>query len=453
MRVLSAIAGLVMLAGCADISAPVQRGPALDLPDMKVFGPAVPAPITRSRTALAADFLDLSFLMESGRVLDHFSRFEGPVRVAVAGANVPPSLERDLAQLLGRMRREAGLDIARASAGAGAQIYVETLPRGQLQRYVPQAACFVVPNVTTWDQFLRNRRGATLDWSKVVQRRTAAVFIPDDVAPQEVRDCLHEEIAQALGPLNDLYRLHDSVFNDDNFHIVLTQFDMLMLRVTYDPALRPGMSRAQAAAVVPGILARLAGSRPGGSARDIQRPAPRPWVEAIETALGPGTSSRGRVVAAQKAVGIAETGHLGPAREAFGYYALGRLALGGRSDLALASFLAAGKRFGDVPGADIQQAHIGVQMAAFALSSGQSDMALDIINHHLSAAMQAQNAALLATYLMMKAEALTLEGRVSEAQAVRLDSLGWARYGFGSGAEISERLQDIAAITPERKGS
>jgi len=34
-------------------------------------------------------------------------------------------------------------------------------------------------------------------------------------SPQEVRDCLHEELAQALGPLNDLYRLPDSVFNDD----------------------------------------------------------------------------------------------------------------------------------------------------------------------------------------------------------------------------------------------
>jgi hypothetical protein len=64
-----------------------------------------------------------------------------------------------------------------------------------------------------------------------------AVFIPSDVSPQEVRDCLHEEVAQALGPLNDLYRLPDSVFNDDNFHAVLTGFDMLILRTYYDAEL------------------------------------------------------------------------------------------------------------------------------------------------------------------------------------------------------------------------
>lgn len=451
----AALIGLMVLAGCGAQGVPGAQGPApaLDLPPMKLFGAAVPAAVTRSRTALAADFLDLSFLMESGRPLEQFSRFEGPIRVGVAGRNVPPTLERDLEQLLERMRREAGLDIARAGSGAPVNIMVETLPRAQLQRYVPQAACFVVPNVDSWDGFLRNRRGNVLDWSRVVVRSMAAVFIPDDVAPQEVRDCLHEEIAQAVGPLNDLYRLSDSIFNDDNFHTVLTGFDMLMLRVAYDRALRPGLSRAQAAQIVPGILARLAAGQPAGSARDIQRPAPRAWVEAVERALGPGTGGRARVQAAQTAVAIGAREDLGPARTGFGYYALGRLALGSRSDLALASFLAAGQQFAQVPGADIQQAHIGVQLAAFALAAGQGDVALEILNRHLDATMRAQNASLLATLLMMKAEALRLTGRASEAQAVRLDSLGWARYGFSSDAEIAARMRDIAAVTPQRRGS
>ncbi len=69
-----------------------------------------------------------------------------------------------------------------------------------------------------------------------------AIFLPGDVSPQETRDCLHEEMAQALGPLNDLYRLGDSVFNDDNFHTVLTGFDMLVLRTYYAPDLRSGMT-------------------------------------------------------------------------------------------------------------------------------------------------------------------------------------------------------------------
>jgi hypothetical protein len=69
----------------------------------------------------------------------------------------------------------------------------------------------------------------------------------------------------------------------------------------------------------------------------------------------------------------------------------------------------------------------------------------------LPAATAAQNASLMATLLMMRAEALTLEGRATEAQAVRLDSLGWARYGFGDAGEIRARLVEIAAVTPENR--
>ncbi len=452
------ILSLGLLAGCATVpfegTVPERRAtPALstELPAMKVFASTSPAPTTKSRTELAEDFLDLTFLMESGRALPIFTRFEGPIRVAVAGANTPPSLMRDLQLLMGRMQREAGIDIAPASSAATANLIVETLPRRRLQRYVPQAACFVVPNVSSWTEFTRNRRSSLVDWSELQTRTRAAVFIPNDVSPQEVRDCLHEEIAQAIGPLNDLYRLPDSIFNDDNFHMVLTQFDMLMLRIAYAPELQSGMSRADVAARLPRVLARVAGNRPVGGRGQFSQLAPRAWVDAIETALGPGARPAARLAAAQRAVNIAKTSGLGPLREGFSYYALGRLSLGQKPELALPAFVTAGQAFRAIPGAGIQRAQIGVQLSAFALSTGNGDAALRLIDQSLPAATAAQNASLMATLLMMRAEALTLEGRAVEAQAVRLDSLGWARYGFGDAGEIRARLVEIAAVTPENR--
>ena len=50
--------------------------------------------------------------------------------------------------------------------------------------------------------------------------------------------------------------------------------------------------------------------------------------------------------------------------------------------------------------------------------------------------------------LMLKAEALEIQGRKKEAAAVRLDSLGWARYGFGSERDVRGRLSEIASLTP-----
>ncbi len=122
-------------------------------------------------------------------------------------------------------------------ADGRASITIEAVTRDELQRAVPQAACFVVPRVVVLGRVPPQppRRRARLDDAdaRASGWRSSS---PRDVAPQEIRDCLHEELAQALGPLNDLYRLTDSVFNDDNFHTVLTGFDMLMLRASTRPS-------------------------------------------------------------------------------------------------------------------------------------------------------------------------------------------------------------------------
>lgn len=414
---------------------------------MNTFGtPRVDAP-SRSNTSIAADFLDLSFQMESGRVIDRISRFEGPITVAVA-AGAPASLNSDLDLLLARLRTEAGIDIARATSG-GASITIETMPRERMQRIVPQAACFVVPRVSSWAEFRRARSGRSLDWTTLDTREQVAVFIPSDVSPQEVRDCLHEEIAQALGPLNDLYRLSDSVFNDDNFNAVLTGFDMLILRAYYDDALRSGMTRAQVSAALPGILSRI--NPRGGSASGGQgSQTPRTWITAIEAALGPGSSDTARITAAERAVRIARQQQWTDTRLAFSYFALGRLTLSRDVETSIEAFQSASTIFERISPRGIQSAHVDMQLAAFALSAGRTTEALRLTERALPAATRAQNASLLSTLLMIRAEALDDTGRASEARSVRLDSLAWGRYGFGSSAAVSARLTEVAALSPGR---
>ena len=88
-----------------------------------------------------------------------------------------------------------------------------------------------------------------------------------------------------------------------------------------------------------------------------------------------------------------------------------------------------------------------MQLAAFALSTGSYEDALRLTGAAMPATTQGENAALLATLLMIRAEALDALGRTSEAQQVRLDSLGWGRYGFGTNAEVGARLTEIASLT------
>nr|WP_085877047.1 DUF2927 domain-containing protein [Roseisalinus antarcticus] len=436
----------MLLASCAPLDTPA-RAPGLEasLPPMRTFAAAGSSIPLRPNSEIARDFLDLSFQMESGRTLPALTRFEGPISVRVTGA-VPATLPGDLSALLGRLRREAGIDIALTN-GDTASITVVAIPSATLQRAVPRAACFVVPRVSSWEEFMAVRRSPQVDWTTLTRRDRAAIFVPSDVAPQEIRDCLHEELAQAIGPLNDLYRLPDSVFNDDNIHAVLTGFDMLVLRAYYAPELQNGLSRTQVSRRLPGLLARL---NPAGEAggRSRATSTSRDWVEAMQTALSPGTAPASRRQAAATAIGMARAFGWSGAREGFANYAYGRLLVGYDSPGAYTAFVASANAYAQSSLMRIHSAHVAVQLAAFALQSGDATRVLALVDPAIPVAAEHENAALLATLLMFRAEALEMLGRDAEARAVRLDSYGWARYGFGSDVNVLAREREVGGLRP-----
>lgn len=450
-RRLIALVAAAALAGCmADpVGGPAARATSdlVALPEPAGFdpGPGGPPPArTTSNAELARDFLDLSFQLESGRSLPVFSRFEGPVTLTLAGA-VPRSAGEEVAGLLTRFRAEAGIEIWH-EAGAGAAITVEFVPRRELQAAAPNAACFVVPGVAGWQDYRTRRSGAATDWTALSVRSRVSVFVPSDVAPQEMRDCLHEEIAQALGPLNDLYRLTDSVFNDDNFHTVLTAHDMLMLRIAYAPELASGMTEAEVAATLPGVLMRL---NPGGgrfATATAPSPTPRSFQAALETALSGDATSEARRGAARDAVAIASAAGWADARAGFAWFALGRLSAASDPAAARAALFNAAAIYRALPGAAVQYAHVEMQLAALALRARQPAEAAALAGRALPAAIAGENPALAATLHLIRAEAFAAQGMAAAAAAARLDSARWAGYGFGSPAAAERRAAEVAAL-------
>ncbi len=440
MRLPFLLAAFCAVAGCAP-PAQVSKSQA----EVGVgFGRVTGARVAGSGgTSLARDFMDLTFAMESGRELAVFSRFEGPITVGLSGA-VPPTAPRDLGALILRLRSEAGIDIASANAGANAgtartpaRIMVEFVPRSELRRLAPMAACFVVPNVASLAEYRRLRGSDAVDWAKVTRRDRATIFIPADTSPQEVRDCLHEELAQALGPLNDLYRLPNSVFNDDNFHSVLTSFDMAILRATYAPGLSSGMTQAEVAAGLPAILGGTAG---------LGSQTPGAWVQAIETALGRKGVVTARRAAAERALDMALAQGWQDSRLAFSHFAVARLMAASDPDRALTEFTRAAAIYARLPGGEVHLAHIDMQLAAMALAGGLPEQALRLADRAIPVVQRHENAALLATLMLIKAEALERLGDTKAAAALRLDSQVWARYGFGPDSVVKARMRDIASV-------
>lgn len=390
-----------------------------------------------SGSGVLRDFMDLTFALESGRSLETFSRFEGPVSIAMTG-KVPAGAAHDLEALVGRLRDEAGIDIS-ATTGP-ATITVEFASRSDLRRLAPSAACFVVPNVGSLAEFRRKRGSDAVDWALVTRRERAAIFIPADTSPQEVRDCLHEELAQALGPLNDLYRLPDSVFNDDNFHSVLTGFDMEILRLTYSPGLSSGMTRDEVAARI--------GASPGALSGDT----PVDWTRAIETALGRKGSVASRKAAAERALSIARSSGWQDGRAAFSYFSVGRLTAGSEPARAIDAFSRAAAIYARQPGGEVQVAHVDMQLAAMALAGGLHEEAVRLADRAIPVVRRHENAALHATLMLIKAEALDHLGNPVAAAALRMDSAPYARYGFGPDEAVRARSRDIAAVA-DRAGN
>lgn len=399
---------------------------------------------SRPNAEIARDFLDLEFRMESGRANPSLSRFEGPISVKLQGV-VPATAPAEMTRVLNRLRAEAGLNVGFAQPRQSASVTIEFLPRAQMRRVVPMAACFTVPHVQSWAEYLAERRSSKLDWTSVTRREHVAIFIPSDAAPQELRDCLNEETAQSMGPLNDLYRLPDSIFNDDNFNSVLTSFDMLILRLHYAPELRSGMNEAEVAKYLPALLDRYnpAGAYAGEKISDI---APRVWIAEVERAFGPRGGAAQRLAASDQMLSIAMAQGWRDNRLAFSLYAKGRSLATSQPAAAVQALRQAAQIYRSIPNAQVHLAHVDMQLAAIALVAGQNEQTLAFADRAIPVVQAAENASLLATLMLIKAEALENLGQVAQARALRLDSLDWARYGFGSDQQVRARMAEIASL-------
>ncbi|PQO23943.1 hypothetical protein C2I36_04915 [Rhodobacteraceae bacterium WD3A24] len=135
-------------------------------------------------------------------------------------------------------------------------------------------------------------------------------------------------------------------------------------------------------------------------------------------------------------------------RLAFSLFALARLAQPGEGAQGLAMLAQAGAIYRGQPDAALHAAHVEMHLAAHALALGRLETAGRLAARNLDIAARTESAGLLASLMMIRAEVLERTGRPAEARAVRLDSLGWARYALGSDRAARERLAEIAALAP-----
>ena len=144
--------------------------------------------------------------VKNGEKLSHLLRYETPVRLYLAltgprgriAPTSPPSSSASAPRPASTSPRPTIPPRRRSSSDGAGGADRQGLPlRGLLHRSrrdrLDGASCAAAP-----------RPGC----AGPIRRRCteAAIFLPLDTTPQDVRDCLAEEITQALGPADDLYR-------------------------------------------------------------------------------------------------------------------------------------------------------------------------------------------------------------------------------------------------------
>ncbi len=196
-------------------------------------------------------------------------RWAGPIRLrTVFGASVPDAQRtRDQAEVtryVARLSRLTGTPI-RIVDNASANMDVLFLNEDErragedlIRARVPDISNAAVRIIRDMPRDAYCMVFAFSDGRSPVYTRALAVIRAEH--PDLLRQsCIHEELAQAMGLANDSPSARPSIFNDDEEFGLLTRHDELLLRMLYDPRLRPGMTAATARPVVDMIARELVG--------------------------------------------------------------------------------------------------------------------------------------------------------------------------------------------------
>lgn len=196
-------------------------------------------------------------------------RWEGPVRLSLVFGPSTDGATRDevtaeVARYAARLARVTGHDIRLADSGGNFTVLYMTVDElaqsgGQVTQVLPgidrtirRDITGLPPSITcvVYSYASPARRGTL----------TRALAVIRAEHPKRLRQsCIHEEIAQGLGLVNDSPQARPSIFNDDEEFGLLTSHDEALLGMLYDRRLRPGMTPDQARPIVSRLAAERAG--------------------------------------------------------------------------------------------------------------------------------------------------------------------------------------------------
>jgi hypothetical protein len=191
-------------------------------------------------------------------------KWTGPVRMAVEfGANVPQAQRATdktmVNRYAARLSRITGHPISAVSANPNFHVlFMSEDDRDQALSRIKQIVPNIGPNSLALFRNLPRSIHCLVvafsDSNNDYRYSRAIAFIRSEHPELMRRSCVHEELAQGLGLANDSPQARPSIFNDDDEFALLTTHDEELLRLLYNPALKPGMTPEEARPIISRIL-------------------------------------------------------------------------------------------------------------------------------------------------------------------------------------------------------
>jgi len=218
---------------------PTENGGTLPSPTFplhRVHGLIGDIPTTKSRTLIGQNFERLIFQTEFGGP-DPWLRKWNRHPVLRFAQSARPRTKAALAAAATRLSQITGLDFSRIEVAKPLSEEVDDHRRAGIITVLDQPS-----NVGA-----RNCSGR-LFYGKDGSILAAVLLIGSAYEGYDIDECITEELAQSLGPINDTTVVPQSMFNDQTNGIVsaLTWHDAVILRSLYSDNLTTGMPRAQA---------------------------------------------------------------------------------------------------------------------------------------------------------------------------------------------------------------
>lgn len=216
------------------------------------------------RIALHDEYVDQGGRFVHSETPAQLRRWTKPVRVAVMSSpsSPPEDAARDranVAAFTSRLAHLTGHDMAMAQ-GTDVNFLMLFMSSAERSAFADQVAA-LYPNFAP--AVMRALRNPPMDIFCVTYGfadqavpstySVVIVLIPSEHPAFTRLSCVQEEMAQAMGLPNDSAEARPSLFNDSKEFALLTEHDAILLRMLYDPRLRPGMTSAEVRPLLPDI--------------------------------------------------------------------------------------------------------------------------------------------------------------------------------------------------------